>query len=127
MHFKQNVPQNTPMKLIATIFTLVFITNSMFAQSDVNQGIAQNEYPTVEIQLTEQIDAKVYTFVSNLQHDEYKIPLFIKRMKDKYSEILDLEIDSNTQQVVLTLNVDYSEERLLDIIKKFKYSSYEIK
>jgi hypothetical protein len=127
MHFKRNAPQNTPMKLIATIFALVLITNSMFAQSDANQGIAQNEYPIVEIHLTEQIDAKVYTFVSNLQHDEYKIPLFIKRMKDKFSEILELEIDSITQQVVLKLQVATSEERLLDIIKKFKYSSYEIK
>ncbi len=109
------------------IVLLLFLPIFSWAQNN-QTGSSQtgNDFPIVSIS-SEIINDKVnYSFVSNLHHPEYKVPLFIDRMKNKYTIIIDLTIDPVTEAVVLVLPKDHLPSDLLEIIKKFKYSNYEI-
>lgn len=107
------------------VLSLFYSTSSVYQESSAKKDVTT--YPVAIIILNNPQEPHTYTFTSNLNHEEYKIPLFIKRMKNKYGIILELIISYPSQEVIMTLSPKYSRELLDKIIRKFKYSGYEIK
>ena len=71
-------------------------------------------------------DTIQYSFISNYYIDDYKAPMLAGRMLDRYSEIIEIEIDSQTQTIVFKTLTNGSTIFLDKIVKHFKYSGYEI-
>ena len=95
--------------------------------SVLNFGYCQDELPKAHISKTVNNSITEYSFKSNYYIPEWKTPQLADRLKNRYSEIKTISIDSETQIITLSLNDDVKNDEFLKaFVKHFKYSGYEI-
>ena len=109
------------MKKISLLILIIFSVNFAFTNiptQDIPKAIVSSESINAEtIQ---------YSFISNYHIDDYKAPMLEGRMLNRYSEIISIEINPETQIITFeTLKIN-SEKFLEKFVKHFKYSGYEI-
>tara|TARA_B100000809_G_C14935999_1_gene458638 strand:- start:504 stop:836 length:333 start_codon:yes stop_codon:yes gene_type:complete len=106
--------------ILLSLFTVLFLTGAISQSQLVPITIAK---VSSEIINTDTIQ---YTFISNYYIDDYKAPLLRGRILDRYSEVIDIEIDSQTQLIIFKTLTIRSSILLEKIVKHFKYISYEV-
>lgn len=109
------------MRKICLLILIIFSINFAFPNiqiQDIPKAIVSSEDINGEtIQ---------YSFISNYQIDDYKAPMLEGRMLNRYSEIISIQINPDSQIITFnTLKTD-SELFLGKFVKHFNYSGYEI-
>lgn len=106
------------------------VTLFIFAMVCINMTFSQTTtdlHPkAVVYSQTINIDTIQYTFLSNYYIDEYKAPMLAGRLLNRYPEIIEIDIDSQTQTIVFKTLTVGSVIFLEEFVKHFKYSGYEI-
>lgn len=107
-------------KILFSLFTILFLSGAI---SQTEDNTTSKAIVTSEITNDNTIQ---YTFISNLYISEYKAPMLEGRLLNRYPEIIDIKIDSESQMVVFKTPIVGSTSFLDKFITHFKYSSYEI-
>ena len=92
-------------------------------------GISQSNDPLPKAEMTVsslQADTVQYSFLSNYYIAEYKAPLLEQRLLNRYNTLLDIEIASDTQTVIIKIVKTNGPLMLNQFVKHFKYDGYEI-
>jgi len=84
------------------------------------------DFPNANVNQAISNDTATYSFLSNYLIDEYKAPMLEKRMLGRYSEIIEIHIDYQSQVVTFKILKLNSELFLENFIKHFRYKGYEI-
>ena len=85
-----------------------------------------SDWPKANVSRTLSNDTISYTFKSNYIIDTYKAPLLEKRFLDRYSEIISISIDYDTQVITVKLINENASIFLEKLITHFRYKGYEI-
>ena len=85
-----------------------------------------SDFPNAKVTSVTLSDTITYTFISNYFVDEYKAPLLEKRIIGRYSELIDLSINYDTQIISFKILKQNSELFLDKFVKHFRYKSYEL-
>lgn len=67
-----------------------------------------------------------YTFQSDKILEPGKVSRWETRYKQQFLQIIDLQLTSSTQIVVVTLDSSHSEQDLLEIVQRFDYLNYSV-
>ena len=106
--------------ILFSLLTILFL-NSAISQTQ----IAPPQIAKVSSEIIN-TDTIQYTFVSNYYISDYKAPILAGRLLDRYPEIIEINIDSQTQTIVYKSLSTNSTMFLEKFVKHFKYSGYEI-
>ena len=104
--------------ILLTLFTFLFLSG-VIGQNQTD-SIAKVSSETINTDITQ------YTFVSNYYISEYKAPMLEGRLLNRYSEIIEIHINAETQTVKIKTPSSGSSIFLDKFIIHFKYSGYEI-
>jgi pyruvate-formate lyase-activating enzyme len=92
-----------------------------------NFGYCQNQQ-IAKITKTIEDSEVIYSFKSNYEIPEWKALQLSERLKNRYSELKTISINSSTQIITFSLNEKVNLTDFLNqFIPHFKYKSYEIK
>jgi len=109
-------------KIICIILTSLLITTIGYSQNSYGDDFPKAEVTSNNINS----DTTEFSFISNYYIDAYKAPMLEGRMLNRYSEIINIHIDYESQKVTFkTLNVG-AEVFLEKFVTHFKYKGYEI-
>lgn len=104
------------------LMIVILITSLSYGQNSIQEPLPKADVTQSEIQA----DTVQFSFTSNYYIDAYKAPMLEGRMLNRYSEIIDIQIDPETQVVTFKTLTVGSNEFLEKFVKHFKYSGYEI-
>lgn len=124
---------------ILTMLSVGFISNGQTSLSST-KGLSSNPQPRNSVTSTSnglgdtanlqkeitELGTFEYTFQSDKILEPGKIDRWSMRLEQQFSQIIDLQLISSTQIVVVTLNGTHSEQDLLEIVQKFDYLNYSI-
>ena len=67
-----------------------------------------------------------YTFQSDKIIEPSKVERWTSRFEQRFSQIINIQLISSSQLVIITLNDTHSEGELLDIVQRFGFLDYSI-
>ena len=104
------------------VFTLLFITTNSYGQNSYG-----DDFPKAYV-VSNNIgsDTIEYKFASNYYIDAYKVPMLENRMLNRYSEIINIDINYESQTITFMTLTPGSEAFLDKFITHFKYKGYDI-
>ena len=110
------------MKNLPFLLVMLLMTSFGYSQSPTSESLPKANVTKLVIQN----DTTQFTFISNYYIDAYKAPMLEGRMINRYSEIIDIQINAETQTIVFKTLTVGSNIFLEKFVKHFKYSGYEI-
>jgi len=109
-------------KVIYIILTTLLLSTISYSQNSYGDDFPKAEITSNNINS----DTTEFSFISNYYIDAYKAPLLEGRMLNRYSEIISIHIDFETQKVTFKTLAIGAETFLEKFITHFKYKGYEI-
>jgi len=67
-----------------------------------------------------------YTFQSDKILEPGKVDRWTARLEQQFPQLIELQLTSSTQTVLITLSDTHSEQDLLEIVQRFDYLNYSI-
>lgn len=134
------------MKQLFSILLLI-AANNLFSQNDPNPSVGslsgsshpenlESREPVTNVSssnttialLTKEIDESqvVYTFISNRPFDQILKERWEYRFPMTFPYIIDFNMDVATQKVTINLQLSHSEDELLNLVRRFQYSDYQL-
>lgn len=128
--------------LVLTLVSVGFVSNGQNSLSTVNQSTNSSNESSRNTEavntpnslgdvasLQKEVAAVgtfKYTFQSDVFLEAGKVDRLTGRFIQQFPQIIDLQLVSSTQQVIVTLSDTHSEQDLLEIVQRFDYLSYNI-
>lgn len=123
------------MKITATLMGLFLVFASFSQNSSKSEVTTSPEVttkgqtstvPSAQVTRTENGVTTSYQFVSNLTMTADRAMRYESRFPTVYPDIINITIDSNSQQVEIVLPASHSNAEVEEMINRFGYSGYQI-
>ena len=111
--------------MMLSVFYLCASQHS-FGQNQ-EQATASNQivlYPVAQVNIQTGPTNATCTFISNAEIPEWKAVRLKERIESTYTEVISIDIDAQTQEVVLIVASEDTDIALTKIVRHFKYHSY---